>query len=188
MSSDTDTTDNRDASLRDQLPRRHVLKLIGLVAATGRASAQSDGDVAIGGGGADHDFRHGAWSFAPPTLPPDEPESVWFPRDESTPETGDATLPLTFQANGAEWSFASDLATAESNTTTTPYIAIASDGWAIEDGGSSRPVTWTGGGVEHVVADTLSEAQTAHSGARPAVLFAASGVGSGGAGGVEVVA
>jgi hypothetical protein len=181
MITDTDTHD--DAST---CTRRHVLTILGLVAATGRASAQSDGDVAVGGGGADHDFRHGAWSFAPPTLPPGDAQSVWFPRDESTPETGDVTLPTTFSANGTEWSLAADLATAEANTTTTPYIAIASDGWAVEDGGSSRPVTWSGGGVEHVVADTLTDAQTAHSGATPAVLFAAAGV-DGAAGGVEVV-
>jgi hypothetical protein len=168
MTTDTDTHD--DASLRDHLTsRRHVLKLIGLVAATGRASAQSDGDVAVGGGGAGHDFRHGVWSFAPPNFPP-EGRASWIRRDGSAGGLRyDASLPLTFEAAGAQWSIASDFATAKSNVTSYPAIAVGSDkSAAIVD--SALPVTWVGDGVEHVVAADLSGARSARS-QTPAVLF-----------------
>jgi hypothetical protein len=167
MSSDTDTT--TDASL----PRRHVLKLLGLVAATGRASAQSDGDVAVGGGGADHDFRHGAWSFAPPTLPPGEQPVGWVRRDGSDAYVKAASLPTTFTANGAQWSLATNLSTAESNVTSRPAICVADDGASVLTD-ASLPVTWTGGGVEHVAASDLSTAESNRS-QRPAVLFGGSG-------------
>jgi len=167
MTSETDTHDD-DASL----PRRHVLKLLGLAAATGRASAQSDGDVAVGGGGADHDFQHGVWSFAPPTLPPDEQPVGWVRRDGSDAYVDVDSLPTTFRANGAQWSLATDLSTAKSNASDRPAICVATDGASVLTGAlSSLPVTWTGGGVEHVAAGTLANAQSAHSGARPAVLF-----------------
>jgi hypothetical protein len=169
MSSET-TTHDRDAPL---CKRRHVLKLLGLVAATGRASAQSDGDVAIGGGGADHDFRYGAWSFAPPTLPPDEHPAAWVRRNGSGADVDVASLPTTFEANGAEWSLATDLATAKSNASSRPAICVADDGAsALTD--ASLPVTWTGGGVEHVVASDLSTAESQRS-QRPAVLFGGDG-------------
>jgi len=164
MTTDTDTT-------TDALPckRRHLLKLLGLVAATGRASAQSDGDVAVGGGGADHDFRHGAWSFAPPTLPPDDQPVGWVRRDGSNAYVEAASLPTTFAANGAQWSLASSLSTAESNVTSRPAICVADDGASVLTD-ASLPVTWTGGGVEHVAASDLSAAESNRT-QRPAVLF-----------------
>jgi hypothetical protein len=169
MSSDT-TTDDRDAST---CTRRHVLTILGLVAATGRASAQSDGDVAVGGGGADHDFRHGAWSFAPPTLPPDEQPVGWVRRDGSAADVEVASLPTTFDANGAQWSLAADLSTAEANVTSRPAICVAGDGASILTD-ASLPMTWSGGGVEHVVASDLSTAESQRS-QRPAVLFGGDG-------------
>jgi hypothetical protein len=164
------TTDDRDAST---CTRRHVLTILGLVAATGRASAQSDGDVAVGGGGADHDFRHGAWSFAPPNFPPDGQPVGWVRRDGSDAYVDVASLPTTFGANGAQWSLASDLATAESNVTSRPAICVAGDGASILTD-ASLPVAWSGGGVEHVVASDLSTAESQRS-QRPAVLFGADG-------------
>jgi len=168
MTTDIDTHD--DAST---CTRRHVLTLVGLVAATGRVSAQSDGDVAVGGGGADHDFRYGAWSFAPSTLPPDA-AGGWVQRDAggtaSFRRVRD-TLPQTFTANGAEWSFASDLATAKSNTTTTPWVAVGDAGLSV-DPAESLPATWTGGGVTHAVAGDLATADAERGSATPAVLFA----------------
>lgn len=169
-----DTTDDRDASLRDHLTsRRHVLKLVGLVAATGRASAQSDGDVAVGGGGADHDFRHGAWSFAPPTLPPDADPVGWVVRDGSDAYVEAASLPTTFSANGAQWSLASDLATAEANVTSRPAICVADDGASVLTD-ASLPVVWSGDGVEHVAASDLATAESNRT-QRPAVLFGGDG-------------
>jgi len=169
MTTDTDST--TDASL----PRRHLLKLLGLVAVTGRASAQSDGDVAVGGGGADHDFKYGAWSFAPPTMPPDEQPVGWVRRDGSAAYVDVESLPTTFRANGAQWSLATDLSTAKSNASDRPAICVANDGASAVTGFlSGLPVTWTGGGVEHVVATDLSTAESQRT-QRPAVLFGSGG-------------
>jgi hypothetical protein len=168
MTTDTDTP--TDAST---CKRRHVLKLIGLVAATGRASAQSDGDVAVGGGGAGHDFEYGVWSFAPPTLPPDEQPVGWVRRDGSAAAVDVASLPTTFEANGAQWSLASDLATAKANVTSKPAICVATDGASVLTD-AALPVTWTGGGVEHVVASDRATAENQRT-QRPAVLFGGDG-------------
>jgi hypothetical protein len=162
-----------DASPNDRPTRRHVLKLLGLAAATGRASAQSDGDVAVGGGGADHDFRYEGWSFAPPTIPPDGQPVGWVRRDGSAADVEVASLPTTFDANGAQWSLAGDLATAESNVTSRPAICVADDGSSILTD-ASLPVTWTGGGVEHVAASDLATAESNRT-QRPAVLFGGDG-------------
>jgi hypothetical protein len=167
-------TPETDASIRDQLTsRRHVLKLLGLVAATGRASAQSDGDVAVGGGGADHDFRHDAWSFAPPTIPPEGQPVGWVRRDGSQADVEVSSLPTTFAANGAQWSLASDLATAKSNVTSRPAICVAADGSSVLTD-DSLPVRWVGGGVEHVAAADLATAESNRT-QRPAVLFGGDG-------------
>jgi len=155
--------------------RRTVLKLSGLAGllATGAiAAGQSSGeDDLFVGGDSDAGFRHGVWSFAPESFPPDDSRYAWVARDGSTDTVRVPSLPATFTAAGAQWSLASDLATAKGNVTSRPAIAIGDGDGASVLTNDSLPVTWTGGGVEHVAAGTLADAQSAHSGARPAVLF-----------------
>jgi len=169
MTTDTDTT--TDASLRDHLTsRRHLLKLLGLIAATGRASAQSDGDVAVGGGGAGHGFRHGAHSGAPATIPPANDTLLWTKRGAQTAVcVSGAALPQTVSANGLQWSFAGDLATAKSNVGSQPALAVAPGGITTYAGG--LPAVVDGDGLRTVIAGDLTTAESERGTATPALLF-----------------
>lgn len=146
------------------LSRRSLLAVVGLGGFR---------DVAIGGNpdGASG-YRYGDWSTAPASLPPEvDADGVgWIRRDtESGGIQYVGSLPLTWSANGLQWSLASDLATAKGNVTTYPALAAASDGQSLLYEGS-LPQTWTGGGMQHVIASSLSAARSERS-QTPAVLW-----------------
>jgi len=131
-------------------------------------------NVAIGGnpsGSASAEYRYDAWSFAPSTVPPEGQPVGWVRRNDGPESDVDvASLPTTFTANGAQWSLASDLATAEGNVTSRPAICVAQDGCSALTN-DALPVTWTGGGVTHIAANDLATAESERGSARPAVLF-----------------
>jgi hypothetical protein len=134
-------------------------------------------DIGIGGnpiGAAG--YRYGDWSTAPASLPPDvQQDGVgWIRRDTGVGGIRYVgSLPLTWSANGLQWSLASDLATAKGNVTTYPALSAASDGQSLlYEGG--LPQTWTGDGVEHVVAASLTAARSERT-QTPAVLWESGG-------------
>jgi hypothetical protein len=171
-----DDTTTTDAST---ITRRRLLEaggLLALLASPSAALAAADEEIAVGGGGADHGFRHGAWSVAPSTLPPEDLPAAWARRDAlGTAGLVHDTVPNTWSASGLNWALAGDLATAKSNLSAYPAVALDTDGAASLLWEGSLPIQWTDSGVEHVIDSDYPSAKATHSGATPAVLWGASG-------------